>query len=101
MGKAELTLELRPWRDGAYTLISLRGAVATVPQPKEVRQLLSVLSWWSGAPVDVALSVDGTNAGSRWLEVWDDVLKRVPARHLQLGFVLSRDTLTSNGTDER
>ena len=103
MPETDLTLELRPWLDGAYTLLKLRGAVATVAQPKEVRRLLKVLSWWSGAPVAVALCVDGTNSGSRWLEVWDDVLAQVRGRHLfDVSFIISRDTLAADeGRDER
>ena len=100
--KTELTLELRPWRNGEYTHIHLRGPIATVAQPKELRSLLKVLSWWSGAPVDVALCVDGTNSGSCWLEVWDDVLARTRGRHLyQVRFVISRDTLAANVDDDR
>lgn len=98
----ELTLELRPWRNGAYTLVSLRGPMATVAQPKEVRSLLKVLSWWSGAPVDVVLCVDGTNSGSCWLEVWDDVLRRIRGRHLfRMHCLISRDTLAVDGDHDR
>jgi len=92
----ELTMELEPWSGGAYTLLTLRGVMATVAQPKELRSLLKVLAWWSGAPVDVVLSVDGTNSGSRWLEFWDDVLLNVRGRHLfRLRFVVSRKALRS------
>jgi len=98
MAETELTLELRPLRNGAYTLVSLRGPIATVAQPKQIRSLLKVLSWWSGAPVAIALLVDGTNSGSCWLEVWDDMLARIRGRHLyRVRFVISRDTLAVEG----
>jgi hypothetical protein len=102
MAETKLTLELRPLQEGGYTLVNLRGPIATVAQPKEVRSVLRVLSWWSGAPVDVALCVDGTNSGSRWLEVWDDVLVHIRERHLyRLRFLISRETLAADGGDER
>lgn len=99
---SKLTMELRPWKNGAYTRMSLCGTIATVAQPKEMRALLRVLSWWSGAPVDVALCVDGTNSGSCWLEVWDEVLLRIRGRHLfRAHFVISRETLAVEGDGER
>ena len=102
MSDTELTLELRPHRGGAYTLVALRGAMATVAQPRELRSVLKVLSWWSGAPVDIALSADGTNAGSRWLEVWDDVLAQIRGAHLyKVRFVISGRTLAAEDGDGR
>jgi hypothetical protein len=96
-----LILELSPLHNGAYTRVSLRGSIATVAQPKEVRSLLKMLSWWSGAPVDVVLHVDGTNSGSRWLEVWDDVFLHVRGRHLfEIRFLINRATLAAGGSDE-
>jgi hypothetical protein len=99
---SDLTMELRPWREGAYTQVSLRGVIATVAQPKEMRCLLKVLSWWSGAPVDLALCVDGTSSGSCWLEVWDDVLLHIRGRHLfRARFVVSRGTLATGMRRDR
>lgn len=99
MDETSLTLELRPLHDGAYTHLTLRGPVATVPQPKEVRRLLSILWWWSGAAIDVALCVDGTNSGSRWLEVWDEALLCAPVRHRRIRFVVNRSTLAAGSHD--
>jgi hypothetical protein len=101
MAETELTLELRPWQDGSYTRIHLRGTMATVAQPKEVGRLLQVLSWWSGAPVDVALCVDGTNSGSCWLELWDDVLRRARGRHPCRIRIRGHETLTAQSDDDR
>jgi len=98
----ELTLELRPSRHGAYTVVSLQGTIATVAQPKQMRSLLKVLSFWSGAPVDLALCVDGTSSGSCWLEVWDDVLLHIRGRHLfQVRFEISRETTAGGSDDDR
>ena len=67
-----------------------------------MRSLLKVLSWWSGAPVDVVLRVDGTNSGSCWLEVWDDILLHIRERHLfRVRFLISRNTLAVEGGDDR
>lgn len=97
-----LVLELRPCLDGAYTQLTLRGIVATVAQPKQVRSFFKMLSLWNGGPVDVALSVDGTNAGSRWLEVWDDVLLQVHGRRLlRMRVVVDRAAPAAGSSDGR
>ena len=102
MTETELTLELRPWLDGRYTFVSLRGTMETIAQPKELRALLNALSLWSGAPVDVVLCVDGTNSGSCWLELWDHLLARIRGPPLyQLRCLISRDTLAPRVGDER
>jgi hypothetical protein len=102
MPETELTLELRPSRNGVYTQVNLRGTMETVAQPREMRSLLKVLSWWSGAPVDVALCVDGTNSGSCWLEVWDDVLAHIRGRRLfRLRLLISPETLAARDGHER
>jgi len=101
MDATRLTLRLRPLFDGAYTQISLRGPVATVPQPREVRRLMSLLWLWHGRPLDVVLCADGTNAGACWLEIWEDVLGRVPGRHLDVRYLLVRDTHAQGTGHER
>ncbi len=101
MDPTPLTLKLRPLHDGAYTEITLSGPIATAPQAPDLRKLLSVLWLWHGDPIDVALCVDGTNAGACWLEVWDDVLGRVPDRLLRTRYRVSRDTLAAGAGHER
>jgi hypothetical protein len=101
MDQTRLTLRLRPLHNGAYTQITLNGPVATVPQVLQVRRLMSVLWLWHGGPVDVVLCADGTNAGACWLEVWADVLGRVPGRRLDLRYLVSRDTLAAGAGHER
>jgi hypothetical protein len=68
MNALRLTFTLRPLFDGAYTQLSLQGPVATVPEPREARRLMSLLWLWHGRPLDVVLCADGTNAGA-WLEI--------------------------------
>ncbi len=101
MDATRLTFTLRPLFDGAYTQISLRGPVATVPQPREMRRLMSLLWLWHGRPVDVVLYADGTNSGACWLEIWEDVLGRVPDRHLDIRYLLLRNTLAQGASHER
>jgi hypothetical protein len=101
MDPTPLTLELRPLHHGAYTQITLKGPVATVPQVWQVRRLLSLLSSWHGGPLDVVLCADGTNPGACWLEVWADVLGHVHRRHLDVRYLISRDTLAAGAGHER
>ncbi len=101
MDPTPLTLKLRPLHDGAYTQIKLSGPIVTAPQAPDVRKLLSVLWLWHGDPIDVALCVDGTNTGACWLEVWDDVLGRVPGRLLRTRYLVSRDTPAAGAGHER
>jgi len=101
MDPTPLTLELRPLHQGAYSQITLKGPVATVPQALQVRRLMSVLWLWHGSPVDVVLCVDGTNTGACWLEVWEDVLGRVPGHRLNLRYLISRNTLAQGAGHER
>jgi len=101
MDPTPLTLKLHPLHHGAYTQITLKGPVATVPQPQEVRRLMSLLWLWHGGPVDVVLCADGTNSGTCWLEVWEDVLGRVPGRLLDMRYLISHNTLAAGAGHER
>lgn len=85
-----MTLTLRALQGGAYTQLALTGPMATVPQRKELRRLLSLLSFWHGGPVDVVLCVGPNTAG--WLEIWDQALRSVPARHALIRLRIRRDT---------
>jgi hypothetical protein len=101
MDPTPLTLELRPLHNGAYTQITLKGPVATVPRVMEVRHLLSMLWMWHGGPIDVALFVDGTDPGFCWLEVWEDVLGRVPGRHLDVRYLVPHNAFVPGASHER
>jgi hypothetical protein len=86
MDHTRMTMELRPLHEGAYTRISLKGPVVTTPSARDVRRLLGLLAFWSGGPVHIVLSVAGTNAEICWSELWDDVMRAVPARHAEIRF---------------
>lgn len=81
-----MTLELRPLHQGACTQITLRGSVLPPPASRALRRLLAVLAFWSGRPVHVVLSVAGTEADTCWAELWDDVMRDVPAHHAKIRF---------------
>ena len=102
MAEPKLKLELRSMHEGRYTHVNLQGTMETVADPKDMRSLLKVLSWWSGAPVDIVLCVDGTNSGACWLELWDAVLLHIRGRHLyQLRSMISRETLAATDGNDR
>jgi hypothetical protein len=84
MDRNRLKLELRPLCNGAYTHMTLRGSVATVAQPRDMRRLMAILWLWHGDPLDIVLYADGTNSGARWMEVWDNVLVRASAHHVNV-----------------
>lgn len=90
-----MILKLRALEQGAYTHVSLTGAMATMPQGKELRRLLATLALWHGGAVDVVLCVGTDTAG--WLEIWDQALSAVPARHHRVRFLLDRTTLLPGG----
>jgi hypothetical protein len=56
---------------------------------------------WHGGPVDVVLRADGTNPDACGLEVWADALGRVHHRHLDVRYLISRDTLAAGAGHER
>jgi hypothetical protein len=86
MDRARMTMQLRPLHQGAYTQITLRGPVVTTPTARDLRRLLAVLGFWHGGPVDVVLSVAGTNEEICWAELWDDVMREVPRHHAEIRF---------------
>jgi len=80
-------LQLRPCGTAGETRILLD---CTVPDPfpePVLHQLLSLLAFWGGRRLDIALDAAGP-AG--WLEVWVDMLAAVPERHIRVRFDLSR-----------
>src|SRR5262245_7866270 len=86
MDHRRMTMEPPPAHGGAYTQIRVTGAVVTTPSVGDVRRLQAVLSFWHGGPVEVVLSVAGTNGDSCWAELWDDVMREVPAHHAEIRF---------------
>jgi len=86
---------------GAYSQITLKGPVATVPQALQVRRLMSVLWLWHGSPVDVVLCVDGTNTGRLLVGSLGGRAGPRPGHHLNLRYLISRNTLAQGAGHER
>jgi hypothetical protein len=75
MSRPGLTLSLRPLEGGAYTQVSLQGAICSAPHGRSLRGLFRMLAFWTGWPVHVVLRVDRCTAG--WCELWTDALTAV------------------------
>jgi hypothetical protein len=84
MRSGQVSIQLRPFEGGSFTLWSAHGSVPTAIPPAQLRRLLSGLAFWSGWRVRLALSVDAETAG--WCECWSEALGAVPARHLEVCF---------------
>jgi hypothetical protein len=82
MSQVQIEVELRPLNGGAYTELRLRGPVVSGVSPAHLRRLFSMLSFWSGWPVALALPVERVPAS--WVCYWQSALSAVPARHLVL-----------------
>lgn len=96
-----MTMELRPLHEGAYTQIRVRGPVITTPAPRAVRRILASLAFWHGGPLDIVLSVAGTNADACWAELWDEALRDVSARHAEIRFEVRGITPVASVGHER
>ena len=77
-------MQLLPLHGGSFTEMRLRGAVPTALPSATLRRLFAVLSFWSGWPVVLVLSVDLATAG--WCEIWSDALRDVHEHHLEIRF---------------
>lgn len=84
MRSGQVVIRLRPFEAGSFTLWSACGSVPTAIPPAQLRRLLSGLTFWSGWPVHLALSVDAGTVG--WCETWSEALAHVPERHLEVRF---------------
>jgi hypothetical protein len=87
MPRQRTRLQLRPAKAEGWTQLSLSCTVPDSLPPPAFYQLLSLLAFWSGQRLDVALDAAGP-AG--WCEVWADALAAIPERHLRVRFDLSR-----------
>lgn len=83
--------------DSPTTCVLLYGTLPASPPADEVSRLLALLARWSGAPVELVLSVDaGTVA---WFEAWGDATAEAPTSHLQVRFTLEDLHLPIGGHD--
>jgi len=80
-------LQLRPGAMEGETRILLDCTVPDSFPALVLYQLLSLLAFWGGRRLDIALDAAGP---ARWLEVWADMLAAVPERHIRVRFDLSR-----------
>lgn len=87
MRRGQVRLYLRPVHDGAFTSLSLRGALITAVPPKDLATICQKLSFWSGWPVECVLPA---GSAAPWFEYWTEVIDLVPARLLEVRFVVPR-----------
>ena len=95
MDQGKIALQLWPIYGGAYTRLSVAGVIPTAVPSRELQRLLRGLSFWSGYPVQCALSAGGVDLG--WYGWWLDQLAVIPGRHLELRCV--RGTAEVAGDD--
>lgn len=87
MARQVTKLQLRPSETEGETRLSIACTIPdSLPTPA-LYQLLSLLAFWGGRRLDVALDAGGP---AWWLEVWADALAAVPERHIRVRFDLSR-----------
>lgn len=86
MTRQPTKLEFQPAREEGWTRLCLCCTVPDSLPPPVLYELLSLLAFWGGRRLDVALDAAGP---AWWLEVWTDALAAVPERHLRVRFDLS------------
>lgn len=79
---------LSPVHGGSYTRLRLTGVVPSSVAQRDVARLARGLFFWSGGPVECALSVAMETAC--WCEWWTDLLAGMPERHLRLRYRIQR-----------
>lgn len=88
MKNGQFKLHLRPTHGGRFTRMRLSGSVVSALPPCELRRWFRQLSSWGDAPVELVLPADVSSV--EWFELWSYAVSEVPARHLQVRFVLKR-----------
>jgi hypothetical protein len=82
----QISIRLRPQCDGAFTRWQLSGSTVTTAPPEQVRDLMRMLSHWSGSPVELVLPAEDGSA--EWFDWWADTIAPLPARRLEVRFAL-------------
>lgn len=95
MQRGQFQMYLSPLDGTCFTRLRLSGVVPTAMASKDLQRLSAMLSFWSGYPVRLALPVDVATAA--WFELWTAAFERVPARHLEMRFILARRPRTLPG----
>jgi len=88
MARRATRLALRPARVEGWTRLTLDCSLPDRLPASVLYQLLSLLAFWSGQRLDVAL--DAAHSGA-WCERWADVLAAIPERHLRLRFEVGEE----------
>jgi len=84
MDEERVRIWLSPRDRESYTRFGLCGSPpVAVPRRKAVIPVRG-LAFWSGAPGECALCVDG--AAARWCEWWTDPLADMSGRHLEVRY---------------
>lgn len=86
MQNGRIKVWLSPLNGGSYTRLRLSGAIPTALPVRELRHLMERMSFFSGYPVECALSVDKEEAG--WCEWWTDRLAVIPGHLLDVRFIV-------------
>lgn len=81
-------LLLQPAKAEGWTRLSLSCTVPDSLPPAAFYELLSLILFWTGQRLDVALDAA---APAGWCEVWADALAAIPERHVRVRFDLSRE----------
>jgi hypothetical protein len=85
MQNGRIKVWLSPLNGGSYTQLRLTGSAPTALSKRVLRRFAERMSFWSGAPVECALSVDKETAA--WCEWWTERLAAIPGRLLEVRFV--------------
>jgi len=82
----QISVHLNPQCEGAFTRWRLFGSTLTTAPHEQVREMMRMLSQWSGGPVEFVLPAEaGPDA---WFDWWADAIAPLPVRHLELRFAL-------------
>ncbi len=85
----QFRIHLRPEQGGAYTRWRVTGSVPSAVPAWQLERLMKMIAFWSGWPVELALSVDRQTAG--WCERWADALADIHPEQLRLRFIVRRE----------
>ena len=89
MKKGRIRAQLMPMEGGAYTRFRLLGTMPTSVPQMLIRQLIYGLSFWSASPVSCVLCADKEEAAS-WCEWWTELMAGIPARRLDVRYLIQR-----------
>lgn len=89
MKPRQMRLELAPSCDGAHTLLRLFGELPTYLPQADFREMIVLLSAWSGQPAELVLRADCPDG--RWLDWWESAAMAVPMAQLEVRYTMEWD----------